>query len=208
MRSASHSKRTICSRPFVSVRYAVEHEVDRERTLLPLLEIAHDAAPRARSLDREGTFVIGRIVGLEAKDLDAGARRLVHDDAGADDLCVVEDQQRPFGQLFAQSAEAAFADRAVAVDEQFRGRAFAEREFRYALVGQFVVEFVDIDMAFHVRVVYTCKITIKSAPTGNPTGFSRKKIGRIPKRVPFRPETGAESPENRYICRYIILIIP
>ena len=99
-------------------------------------------------------------MGFEAEDLDAGARRLVHDDACADDLRIVEDQHRPLGQLFAQPVEAALRDRAVAVDEQLGGGAFGQREFGDALVGQIVVELVDVDMAFHVRAVYACKITI------------------------------------------------
>jgi len=142
------------------LRGAVEREVDHERSFLPLFEIAHDAAPCALPLDGEGAFVVGRRVGFEAEDLDAGARRLVHDDACADDLRIVEDQHRPLGQLFAQPVEAALRDRAVAVDEQLGGGAFGQREFGDALVGQVVVELVDVDMAFHVRTVYACKITI------------------------------------------------
>ena len=142
------------------LRGAVEREVDHERSFLPLFEIAHDTAPCALPLDGEGAFVVGRRVGFEAEDLDAGARRLVHDDACADDLRIVEDQHRPLGQLFAQPVEAALRDRAVAVDEQLGGGAFGQREFGDALVGQVVVELVDVDMAFHVRAVYACKITI------------------------------------------------
>ena len=128
---------------------AVVLEVDFDGPLLPLLEVAHDARPLAGALDGKGAFVIGRLAGLEAEDLDPGARGLVHDDAGADDLRIVEDQQLPGGEHLADIGEAALRNLAAAVDQQLRGAPLLKRELGDALLGQVVVVAVDIDMSFH-----------------------------------------------------------
>ena len=135
------------------LRCAVEFEVDADGSLLPLLEVAHDAAPLARPLDGKGPFVVGRCVRFEAEDLDAGARRLVHDDAGPDHLRVVEDQHRTRRQDLAQIAEVSLGDRSVAIDKQFRGRTFGQRKFCNAFVRQRIVVVVDVDVSFHGALV-------------------------------------------------------
>ena len=124
-------------------------EVDFDVPLLPLLEVAHDARPLAGALDGKGALVIGRLAGLQAEDLDASSRGFVHDDAGADDLRVVEDQQLPGGELLADVGEMALGNLAVTVDQQLRGAALGKRELGDALLGQVVVVAVDVDMSFH-----------------------------------------------------------
>ena len=129
---------------------AIVVEEDLYLALLPLLQVAHDAAPRAGAACGKGPFVVRRIVRLEAEDLDARPRRLVHHDACPYDLRVVEYDERIVRQLFAYMAEAALRDVPVAVYEQFRVTAVVEREFGYSLVGKRVVEPVYVDVAFHV----------------------------------------------------------
>ena len=73
----------------------------------------------------------------------------MHDDAGADDLRIVEDQQLPGGEHLADFGEAALRNLAAAVDQQLRGAPLLKRELGDALLGQVVVVAVDIDMSFH-----------------------------------------------------------
>ena len=124
-------------------------KADFDAALLPFPEVAHDAAPLARAPHGEGTLVVGRGVRFEAEDLDAGARGLVHDDAGADYLRVVEHQQLAGGQHVAQVAEAALRDAAVAPHQQLRIAALRQGEFRDPLRGKRVVVVFDVDVSFH-----------------------------------------------------------
>ena len=117
--------------------------------ILPLLQIAYDAAPAAGAARGKGPLVVGRIVRLEAEDLDARTRCLVHDDACAYDLRVVEYDERRCRQLLVDMAETALADGAVAVDEQFRVAAVRKRELGYALLRQRIIEIVYVDVTFH-----------------------------------------------------------
>ena len=132
-------------------RAAVTVEVDLDESRFPLFQIAHYAAPLALAAHGESPLVIGGEVRLQTEHLDTRPRRLVQDDARADNLGVVEHQQRLRRQLASQIAETPLGDRAVAVDEQFRVAALREREFSDTLVGQRIIEIVDINMTFHNR---------------------------------------------------------
>ena len=68
-------------------------EIDTDLALLPLLEVTHDAAPLALTLNRKGVLIVGRTVRLKAEHLDACPRRLVHNHTRTNNLRVVEDQQ-------------------------------------------------------------------------------------------------------------------
>ena len=69
---------------------ALELKRNLHGALLPLLEVTYDARPLALALHREGVFVVGRSVRLEAEDLDTRTRRFVHHKARTHHLCVVE----------------------------------------------------------------------------------------------------------------------
>ena len=125
-------------------------EINFHIPLLPLLAVAHDARPRAAARDGERPFVVGRVVRLEAEDLDTRSRRLVHDDPRPDDLRVVEDQQFARGQHVADVGEMPFGNPAAAPDEQFRGAALGEGEFGDPLLRKVVVVAVYVDMSFHI----------------------------------------------------------
>ena len=129
-------------------RNAVAVEVDGERSLLPLLEVADDALPPALALRRESTFVVGRGVRFEAEDLHACTAGFVHDDACAYHFRVVEHQHGPFGQLSADAAETGLREDAPTVHEQPRCIAFVGRETRDAFVGQRIVEIRYVDAVF------------------------------------------------------------
>ena len=77
-------------------------KVNTDKSLFPLLKVAHNAAPLALALYGEGVLIVGRSVWLKAEHLDAGSRRFVHNDTRADNLRVVEDEQRALGQLLGQ----------------------------------------------------------------------------------------------------------
>ena len=117
--------------------------------ILPLLQIAYDATPAAGAARGKGPLVVGRIVRLKAEDLDTCPRGLVHDDAGAYDLRVVEYDECGRGQLLVDVAETALADGTVAVDKQFRVAAVRKRKFGYALLRQRIIEIVYVDVTFH-----------------------------------------------------------
>ena len=137
-------------------------EADLDGPLLPLLRVAHDAGPLARSDGRQRPFVVGRSVGLEAEDLDAGPGGLVHEDAGADHLRVVEDEQAAGRELFAEVAETTLGDRSAAVDEQLRAAALGERKFGDPLLGKVVGVVLYIDSMLHFFRILSAKLLQKS----------------------------------------------
>ncbi len=125
-------------------------ETDLQRPLLPLLQVAHDAAPDAPALHGEGALVVGRRMRFEAEHLDARPRRLVHDDAGADHLRVVEHEQRTGRKRLVEPSETALGNLSIPVNQQFRGRTFGQRKLGDPLVGERIVVVVDSDRAmFH-----------------------------------------------------------
>ena len=142
------------------LRAAFVLEVDLHIPLFPFLEVAHDARPFTPPDDGERPFVIGRIVRFETEHLDAGARRLVHDDPCANHLRIVEHQQLAFGQHVADVGEMRFADLPAAVNQQFRGAALGQRELGDPPVGQVVIEFVYVYMPF----IHGHKCTFFSLP--------------------------------------------
>ena len=85
-------------------------EVDIDISRLPLLQISHNAAPLALAFDGEGSLVVGRCRRLEAEYLDACPRLLMHYHARANNLRVVEYQQRALGQMVGQRSEATLRD--------------------------------------------------------------------------------------------------
>ena len=134
-------------------------EVDTHKTLFPLLEVAHDAAPLTLALHGEGVLVVGRSVGLKAEYLNAGTRRLVHNDTRANNLRVVEDEQRALRQLLGQRVKMALAYLAIAVYEQLRVAAILQRKLRNALVGQGIIKIVYIYVTFHIHHYCCRKVT-------------------------------------------------
>ena len=131
------------------LRTAFMLEIDLHIALLPFLEVAHDARPLAGSRDGERPLVVGRVVGLEAENLDPRPRRLVHDDPRPDHLRVVEYQQLAGGQHVAHVGEMRLRDLPATVHEQLRRAPLRKREFGDPPVGQVVVESVYVDMSFN-----------------------------------------------------------
>ena len=134
-------------------------EIDHQRAVFPFFEVAHDAAPAARTFHGERPLVIRRIVRFEAEYLDPGPRRFVHDDPRPDHLGIVEHQQGPRRQYIADVAEAALRDFSPFVNKQLRCRTLLERILGDPLVGQVVVETVYVDMSFHFQHITGTKLT-------------------------------------------------
>jgi hypothetical protein len=74
-------------------------EAAAEPALLPFLEVAHKAQPRATARGLEHLLIVGRGGRLEQEDLDESARVLAEMYAGLNHLGVVENHQCPCGQM-------------------------------------------------------------------------------------------------------------
>ena len=94
-------------------------ELNLDIPLLPLLQVADDATPLALALNSKSALVIGRLMWLEAEDLDTRTRRLVHNHAGTNHLRVIKDEQRTLRQLLREVCKAALLDVTSAVNKQF-----------------------------------------------------------------------------------------
>ena len=88
-------------------------------------------------------------MGLETKDLDARTRCLVHHDASTHHARIVEYEHSALGQELCLISDVALGDGAVVVDEELRRRALLEWKLCYALIGERIVEVVDINMSLH-----------------------------------------------------------
>ena len=97
-----------------------EVEVDAYLALLPLLEVAHDAAPLTLATLLKGALIVRGVVRFEAEDLDARTRCLVHHDAGTHHARIVEYEHCARGQELCHIAEVTLGDGAVVVDKELR----------------------------------------------------------------------------------------
>ena len=139
--SASHGSVCLCA-----VYGGSEHQivpVDLERAsqcaLLPLLQVANHAEPRAPLVGLEHQFVVGGLCRFHQEDFYQCPRFLAEVHACLYHPCVVEHHECPFGQIFGQVAEHVFAHFAVLVEQQFAVVALGKRKLGNAFVGQRVV---------------------------------------------------------------------
>ena len=162
-------------------------ETDLDVSLLPFLEVPHDAAPLATAFHGEGTLVVGRRVRFETEDLDTGSRGFVHDDSCADHLRVVEHEKLPCWQHVADVAEMPFGDLSAAPHEQLRGAPLAERELGDPSFGQIVVVVVYVDMSLHCAP----KVRISRVQKQIYLHFAEREYPKTKAKVRIPPETNA-----------------
>ena len=99
----------------------------------------------------ENLRIVARQVRFEAKNLDAGAGRLLEEEARLDNPRVVIYQQRILRQIFADVLKLALFDGSLPVNQQLGLVALRERKLGYPFVGQWIVVFFD---SYLFRVVH------------------------------------------------------
>ena len=134
-------------------RLAADGDVARQRARLPLLQVAHQAEPRAVLALLEHLLVVARRSGLQQKYLDEGALAplafllgtlLAEVHACLNDTRIVEHHQSAFWQVLGQVAERVLAYLTVTVDKQLRRVALGLGELRDALIGKRIVVVADL----------------------------------------------------------------
>ena len=114
-------------------------QLSRQRPFFPLLQVPHEAIPRALAATGKVLLILGWLCRFQQEDFDESSRLLPEVQTCLDDSCIVEDHECSFGQKGWQGAELCLADAAPIIDEQFAAVALRQRELCDALIGQRVV---------------------------------------------------------------------
>ena len=122
-----------------------------QHALLPFFQVSDEANPATALGLLENLRIVARQVRFEAKDLDAGAGRLLEEESRLDDPRVVIYQQRILRQIFTDVLKLALFYRSLAVNQQLGLVALRERKLGYPFVGQWIVVFFD---SYLFRVVH------------------------------------------------------
>ena len=122
-----------------------------QHALLPFFQVSDEANPATALGLLENLRIVARQVRFEAKDLDAGAGRLLEEEARLDNPRVVIYQQRILRQIFADVLKLALFDGSLPVNQQLGLVALRERKLGYPFVGQWIVVFFD---SYLFRVVH------------------------------------------------------
>ena len=154
----------MCLQPGGSEHYldAAHGDGQPQRSLLPLLQVAHQTKPLAMAAALEHLLIIGRGKGLQQEYLDEGSRLLAEMEASLDDLRVVAYDQRTSWKIGRQMIEMVFAHTPLPVDQQLRVVALGQGEFGNPIIGQRIVKILDSYM-FYIH----SKCTFRLIPLQN-----------------------------------------
>ena len=134
---------------------AINVKLNRNLALLPLLEVAYNTTPLRLAMHTKGILVVGRRVWLEAEDLDASTRRLMHDDTSTHNTCVVKDEHGRLREVVGNVRKPTLRNLAIVIYHEFRLRTLRKRKLGDAAVRKVVVVVVYIYMSLNTLHIYS-----------------------------------------------------
>ena len=114
-------------------------EVALQTALLPLLQVAYHAEPRAMTCRLEHELIVGRIGRLHEEDLYQGTRLLAEMQTRLNHPGVVVNHQSALGQILRQTVEYILAYLTMTVEKKFGVVALRQGELGNALIRKGVI---------------------------------------------------------------------
>ena len=118
-------------------------EISGQKSLLPLLQIAHQTEPFAMTPRLEHLLVVGRSKGFEQEHLYQGSRIFTEMQACLYHLRVIEYHQRPLWQMVRKMAETILPYFSMAINQQLGLVALWQGVFGYSFIGQLIMIILD-----------------------------------------------------------------
>ena len=147
-----------------------------KRALFPLLEVAHQAIPRALLGGLEHQFVVRRLGRLKQEHLDEGTCILAEMHTSLDNLGVIKHHESTLGQILGEVIEYIVTYLALTVNQQLRVVALGNREFSNTLIGERIIIIADTNMSWiGIHIIQALINTKTNVNTNTPTGQLQSK---------------------------------